>query len=142
MLIAAPAAGAPRARLNDFDVSRAVTWADALALCDLTSFLRTRPDLDADVILAPDSWSEQLRALYGPRFLPPGLFFDKRVRLAFERLVRAGELDQRSFGEARARYDRPLFRSYERADAQELAFLEEQSRLCVAFTQDIRKRYR
>jgi hypothetical protein len=142
LLIAVPAAAAPRPRLQEFDVARTENWADALALCDLTSFLRTRPNLDADVIMSPDAWSEHLRPLHAPRFLPPGLFFDKRVRLTFERLEKAGEVDRRGFGAARARHDQALFRSYDRADGTELAFLEEQSKLCAALSQDVRARYR
>jgi hypothetical protein len=142
LLVAAPAAAAPQPRVTDFDVAKTQTWADALALCDLTAFLQSRPDLDADVIMAPDGRSEWLRPLYAPRFLPQGLFYDHNVRLAFERLERAGEVDRRAFGEARARHDRPLFRSFERARKAELEFLAEQSRLCAALVADVRSRYR
>jgi hypothetical protein len=137
-----PAAAAETpARMVPFDVSRAENWGDALALCDLTAFLRTRPSLDADVVLAADSRSEFARPLYGPRFLPPGLFFDQNVRLTFERLEKAGEVDRRSVGAARARHDRPLFRVYQRGGSEDLAFLEEQSQLCAALILDVRRRY-
>ena len=141
LLVAAPAAPEPSTRMSAFDVSRAESWADALALCDLTAFLRTRPALEADVVLAPDGRSEFVRPLYGPRFLPPGLFFDHYTRLTFERLEKAGEVDRKSVGAARARHDRPLFRSYQRAGGQDMAFLEEQSKLCGALGLDVRQRY-
>ena len=137
----AAAGAATPPRMAPFDVSRMENWGDALALCDLTAFLRTRPSLDADVVLAADPRTDFARPLYGPRFMPPGLFFDHATRLTFERLEKAGEVDRRAVGEARARHDRPFFRAYERAGSQELAFLEEQSRLCTALTVDVRRRY-
>ena len=142
LLIGAPASAATPQRLAGFDVARAETWADALALCDLTAFLRTRPALEADVILSPDPVTEWARPLYGPRFRPPGLFFDRSVRLSFERLERAREVDRRAVGEARARHDRALFRIFSRPNQEEVRFLEEQSRLCAALSADIRTRYR
>jgi len=141
LLVASPAAPTPSERMSAFDVSRAESWAEALALCDLTAFLRTRPSLEADVVLAPDGRSEFMRPLYGPRFLPPGLFFDHATRLTFERLEKAGEVDRKSVGRARGRHDLALFRSYRRAGRQDLAFLEEQSKLCAALSLDVRQRY-
>jgi hypothetical protein len=141
LLIGSSAASAPRARLSDFDINRAEAWPDALAVCDLTLFLRTRPSLDADVILAPDPNSGWVRPLQGPRFLPPNLFHSRTVRQAYERLEAAGQIDRDSFARARLRYDTGMFASYRRANARDLAFLEQQSVLCGYFAQDIRERF-
>ena len=89
LAVAAPAAATtPATRLARFDVANSQTWADALALCDLTSFLRTRPALDADVVLTVDPRSRMDRVLYGPRFQPMSLFFDSRFRNAFDNCQR------------------------------------------------------
>ena len=141
LLIASPAAAAPRARLSDFDVSSVDNWPDALALCDLTAFLRTRPSLDAHVILAPDPSTGWLRPLEGPRFLPLGLFTSRAMKQSFERLEQSGEINRRSFSRARARHDQPMFDSYRRANAADLAFLDEQWSLCGFFAQDISERF-
>lgn len=136
-----PAAAAVPAALRPFDVAQAASWGDALALCDLTAFLRTRPSLKADVVLTRDPRSEMELALYGPRFLPPGLFFDSNTRLTFERLEKAGEVDRKSVAEARRRHDLPLFRQFRVANGEDMAFLEAQSELCAALALDVRQRY-
>ena len=141
LLIVTPAMAAPRARLSDFDVSKADNWPDALALCDLTAFLRSKPSLDAHVILAPDPSTGWLRPLEAPRFLPLGLFASRSMKMSFERLEKSGEIDRRSFSRARARHDQPMFESYRRANAADLAFLDEQWSLCGFLAEDISERY-
>ena len=142
LLIVIPAHTVRAQGLAVFDVSRSTTWGQALALCDMTSFLQGRPSLDADVIMASDGRSDWPRPLYAPAFLPPGLFFDPGVRSAFERLERAGETNRREFSEARARHDQRLFRTYRHAAGTERQFLKEQSELCRALVADVRSRYR
>lgn len=142
LAVGGPAAAAtPAERLSRFDVGAAQSWADALALCDLTAFLRTRPALDADVVLVEDMGGRMGQALYGPRFTPASLFFDTRVRRTFERLAAAGEVDRRSVGEARRRHDMPMFREFRAASGEDIAFLEAQAELCAALSVDVARRH-
>ena len=133
--------GAAAPTPETFDVANAGGWAEALAMCDLTRFLATRPDLDADVILATDQSTGWMRPLYGPRFLPPTLFFDREVKQAFHRLERAGEVDKRGFAEARTRFDRPMMRRFRQQRMSDQHFLEDQSRVCHALEADVQARY-
>ena len=142
LAVAAPAAAATPQRLSRFDVNNAESWADALALCDLTAFLRTRPALDADVVVAVDPATRMDRVLYGPRFQPPSMFFDGQVRGMFERLARAGEVDSGAVGAARRRHDQSMFREFRMTSGQEMAFLEDQTELCAALAVDVASRYR
>ena len=137
----AASAAAADAPLQAFDVARAEGWPRALALCDVASFLKTKPDLDADVILARDDRSGWLRPLHGPRFLPPGLFYDEGVRRAFYRLKAAREVDRRSFAAARADIAREMLPRFRRFTAGETACLREQVRLCDALRADVASRY-
>ena len=142
LAVAAPAAAATTpTRLARFDVANAQTWGDALALCDLTSFLRTRPALDADVVLTVDPRSRMDRVLYGPRFQPVTLFFDSRFRNMFDRLEKSGEVDRGSVAAARRRLDLPMFSEFRVASVKDQVFLEEQAELCTALTIDVRQRY-
>ena len=139
--VAVPAAASTPARLTAFDVNNSQTWAEALALCDLTTFLRTRPSLEADVVVTADPRTRADRILYGPRFMPTSVFFDSRVRLMFERLERAGEVDRRAVGEARRRYDVGMFQAFRLGSVKDMAFLEDQSLLCAALSIDVRNRH-
>ena len=141
LAVAAPAAATAPTRLDRFDVNNSQTWADALALCDLTSFLRTRPSLDADVVLTVDPVSRMDRVLYGPRFQPPSLFFDGRLRRTFDRLEKSGEVDRGSVAAARRRYDLAMFAEFRSAGVRDQIFLEEQADLCTALNIDVRRRY-
>ena len=135
------AAAAQTPRHQPFELQQAQGWAQALALCDLTRFLLIRPDLNADVILARDDPGGWLKPMYGPRFLPPAIFFDGRVRRAASRLEKAGELERRDFAEARASYDRPMMQALGRNTAVDQRFLETQADVCSVLEDDIRKRY-
>jgi len=142
LAVAAPAAATTSpTRLSRFDVANSENWADALALCDLTSFLRTRPSLDADVVLTVDPQSRMDRLLYGPRFQPISLFFDSRFRSMFERLEKSGEVDRKSVAAARRRLDLPMFDEFRVASVRDMVFLEEQAELCTALIIDVRQRY-
>ncbi len=136
LLAGSAAQGAPPAgltALGAFDVDRAQGWPDKLALCDLTYFLNSRPDLEADYILAPDRDTRWVRRLRGPRFLPPNLFYDSEVRQAYERLRRAGLVTRAQASEARARHDRPFIERFRRwRGGAEDAFIQRQSEGCVA----------
>lgn len=140
LAVATPAAAEPRAQLRDFDVSVADNWPDALALCDLTAFLKTRPALEASVVFLPHA-SGWLQPLQAPRFAPPNDFVSHTVRRSFERLEAHGEIDRASYNKARARHDMPMFASYRRAGAADLAFIDNQQRLCGFLAQEIAERY-
>ena len=62
----APAAAAPRQPLSDFDVGRVQGLADQLVVCDLTAFLMTEPDVEADVIYVSDRLDTRLWPLRWP----------------------------------------------------------------------------
>ena len=125
-----------------FEVTRAQGWPEALALCDLTRFLLSRPALDADVILTRDDNTGDFRPLYGPRFLPPNLLYDGELRRTFFRLQSEGETDRRSVGEARFRLDRAMFKAFRRGNVEQRLFLENQAETCSALTAQVRSRPR
>ena len=115
--------------MKDFDVQKAQTWADALAICDVTKFLTTDPKLESEVIISSMPSHSQV-ALYRPYFIPPSGFYSDVMQKTFERVRDAGLVTTRSYGEARQRYARLMLGAYGFASATDHAFLADQMRLC------------
>ena len=139
LLGAGQAAGQPQIQsLSAFDVARANGPAETIALCDLTAFLLMRPNLDADVIYAPQlphraRFWEPLRY---PYFRPTSIAVDDKVRGAAVRLESAGVITRTQVAEARARYDADMFKSYRRESASDRLFLEHQGKTCDGLMND------
>ncbi len=143
LLLSALAAGAvhasgPKEPLAAFDVSSAQGWADTLAVCDLTYFLASRPDLDADVIYARDQSTDWFRPMLAPYFRPPNLFYDEDVKRAFYRLQRAGLVDRAAAFKARARHERSMLQRFRRRGSAEQAFIRDQAGRCDAVLAEAR----
>src|SRR5512142_2513668 len=82
MLLAAMASSASAGRMTDFDLNKLDNWADAIAVCDITRFLLTDPDLSADEILVGGKDNTHT-ILYRPLYAPPTNFFSDAMREAF-----------------------------------------------------------
>jgi hypothetical protein len=131
----APAAAAPRQPLTDYDVSRIQGLPDQLAVCDLTAFLATEPDVNADVIYVADPLDHQRWPLRWPYFRPLNVMVDEDLRMAFRELEARGALKRSDVVQARTRYDVGMVESYRRATLPERAFLQDQRRVCNAIVE-------
>ena len=121
--------------MKDFDVQKAQTWADALAICDVTKFLTTDPKLESEVIISSMPSHSQV-ALHRPYFIPPSSFYSDVMQETFERVRKAGLVTMNAYGAARLRYAKLMLRDYAFADATDQAFLADQMRLCYALAVD------
>ena len=114
------------------DLAQSRGWAEVLALCDLVSFLSTRPNLDADVVLWRDDSSGYLKPLYGPRFRPPHGVADGQVRRAMERLEQSGAVDSGEVRRVRARMERTMLPAFRDPGPLEQDYLGRQRVACRA----------
>lgn len=124
--------------MRTYDVNNVQSWADALAICDVTKFLLSDPDLSAEVIIssAPDVSAGHLRR---PYFLPPNLFYSKVMRLTYESVQKAGQVNDAAYSEARLRYARTMLDTYSRMTQEDRDFLEEQMKTCYALAASTRR---
>lgn len=120
--------------LADYDVQKADTWADALAICDVTKFLLTDPNLSSEVILAPVPGGAPV-ALYRPLFLPPSNFYSDKMRDTFERAQKSGQVTIDAYGAARNRYARLMLTAY-RGTKADHDYLADRMNLCYALAAD------
>lgn len=121
--------------MKDFDVQKAETWADALAICDVTRFLMTNPNLDSEVIIAAAPKTTHI-ALYRPYFIPSSNFFSEVMQETFERVRKAGEVTPEAYAKARLRYARLMIGTYRNSDQADQIFLADQMRTCYALAVD------
>lgn len=126
--------------LADYDVQKADTWADALAICDVTKFLLTDPNLNSEVILAPVPGGAPV-ALYRPLFLPPSNFYSDSMRDTFERAQKSGQVTIDAYGAARNRYARLMLTAYKGTKADH-DYLADRMKLCYALAADASGRAR
>lgn len=121
--------------MTDYDVQKAETWADALAICDVTRFLLTQPNLDASAIIALTTNNSHV-PLYKPLFIPPSSFFSEAMRQTYERVKAAGQVTPQAYQEARMRYARLMLNSYRQSNPTDRVFMLDQMRLCYALAVD------
>jgi len=116
--------------LKDYDVQKAQSWADALAICDVSIFLNSGPKLDAEVIIAavPEGTPVALRA---PLFIPPSNFYSNVMRDTFERARKSGQVTAEAYAAARYRYTKLMLAAFQ-GSTNDLAFLADQMRTCYA----------
>ena len=126
-LCATPPAAA--GHMTDFDLNKLEGWTDALAVCDVTRFLLTEPNISADAILVAGKGNTRT-VLYKPFFIPSNGFFSEIMREAFERVHAAGLTNQELYSQARVRYARLMFSAYPGATPAEKAYLKDQMELC------------
>jgi hypothetical protein len=134
-LVAAPSLAAEPTTLKALDINRLENWADALAACDMTSFLMSDPDLEAGTIIAPGVGSGSI--LYRPLYLPPNLFYAPSLLQAFEVLQAKGEVDRKSVGDARYKFASAIIPKFHKASEADKAFLVDQMKLCNVLTDGV-----
>lgn len=120
---------ASAAHLTDFDLNKLDNWSDALAVCDITRFLLTDPDVNADAILVSGHDNTRV-VLYRPLYAPPTNFFSDAMREAFENVRKAGFVTAESYGRARIHYAGQMINAYRSATLAEKRYLLDQMDLC------------
>jgi hypothetical protein len=135
VLVAAPGSAAEPSRLAALDINKAKGWADALAACDMTRFLLSAPNLEADTIIAPGGGAG--RILYKPLFLPPNLFYTPSLLEAFERLQTADEVKRDDVVKARYGFASAIIPKFHGASDADKAFLADQMKLCNVLTDGV-----
>lgn len=115
--------------MTDFDLNKLDGWTDALAVCDVTRFILTDPNVNADVIVVGGNGNSHL-VLYKPLFVPPNGFFSEIMRETFERIHAAGLTNRELYGQARRRYAGLMLSAYSGASLAEKAYLKDQMELC------------
>jgi hypothetical protein len=130
-MMAAPASAAS---LSDYDVQKVDSWADALAICDITKFLLSEPNLESEVIIAsvPGGASVALRR---PLFLPPSGFYSDVMRETFERAQASGQVTGAAYSASRNRYALLMLSAYHGTKADQ-GYLSDRMRLCYALAVD------
>lgn len=131
LAIAAPATATPRRPLSDFDVRKVHGLADQLALCDLTAFLNTGPNLQADVVVAPRHGGGNARVMRNPYYRPLTGLFDEDLDDALRVMEARHQLTRHAVAVARTHYDVEMLRSYDRASQAERTFLSDQTKVCA-----------
>lgn len=129
LLAVAIACPARAGRLSDFDLNKLDSWADAVAVCDITRFLLTDPDLRGDVLIVAGS-DNTSTALYRPLFVPPNNFFSEIMRQTFENLRKAGQVTPADYGRARIVYAKGMIEAYRGSTLKEKEALADQMALC------------
>jgi len=123
------ASPASAARMTDFDLNKLDNWADALAVCDVTRFLLTDPDVTADAILV-SGHDNTHTVLYRPLFAPPTNFFSDAMREAFNNVQKAGFVTSDAYGRARLHYADAMIGAYRSASLADKRYMMDQMDLC------------
>jgi hypothetical protein len=126
LLAASPAAAG---HMTDFDLNKLDNWPDALAVCDVTRFLLTNPDLNADAILVTGQKNTHT-ALFKPLYTPPNFFFSEVMREAYENVHKAGFVSFDSYTQSRIRYAGRMIDAYRGATLAEKRYMADQMDLC------------
>jgi len=125
---AQPAPAGPQP-ITAYNLNSLDNWSDAIAMCDVTRFLLTDPDLTADVIIERDG-TQGSETLYAPLYIPPSNFFSKAMQETYINLRKAGLVDAQSVGKARIRYARVMQSSYRHASVADKNYLLDQMDTC------------
>lgn len=116
-------------RMTDYDLNKLDNWSDAIAVCDVTRFLLTEPDISADVILVAGRDNTRV-VLYRPLYAPPTNFFSDVMRETFERVSKAGLTTLDAYAHARLRFAREMIASYGSVTMAEKRYMADQMELC------------
>jgi len=115
--------------LTDFQLDKLSDWSEALAVCDITRFLLTDPDIRADVILVAGRDNSHT-ALYKPLYIPPNSFFSEVMQKAYENVRRTGHVTPSAYSDARIHYAARMLDAYRSASVAEKHTLMDQMDLC------------
>ncbi len=115
------------------DVRQAASPAEELVLCDAVAFLSTRPDLNANVILARRT-GRPFERLLPPDFLVGGRFYSEASERLYWALNRNGQATRDQVAGAQERLVRPVVRTYYNRTAYlPISFSREQMKVCYDF---------
>jgi hypothetical protein len=126
LIAAAPASAG---HMTDFDLNKLDNWSDALAVCDVTRFLLTNPDLNADAILVTGQHNTHT-ALYKPLYTPPNFFFSDVMHEAYDKVRKGGFVSLDSYSQSRIRYAGRMIDAYRGATLAEKRYMVDQMDLC------------
>lgn len=126
LLAASPAAAG---RLTDYDLNKLDNWSDAIAVCDVTRFLLTDPDVSADAILVAGRDNTRI-ILYRPLYAPPTSFFSDVMRETFDRVKKGGFVTLESYSKSRLHYAREMIAAYSSVTMAEKRYMADQMELC------------
>ena len=126
VLGASPAAAG---HMSDFDLNKLDNWSDAIAVCDVTRFLLTDPDTNADAIVVTGRQSTHI-ALYKPLYAPPTNFFSEVMRATFEHVQQAGLATPNSYSQSRLHFATEMIGAYRGATLTEKRYMADQMELC------------
>jgi hypothetical protein len=129
VILATLSCPAQAGHLSDFDLNKLDNWADAVAVCDVTRFLLTDPDLSSDILVVAGR-GNSVTTLTKPLYVPPTNFFSEVMRETFENLRKAGQVTTDGYATARLRYARRMISVYRSATLGEKHALTEQMELC------------
>ena len=128
---APPAPSAPIAR---FDVRHADNWAEKLVLCDVTAFLATNPDFNANRMwVRRDDGHRDL--LLPPDFVGAGQWYKEGYQRLYFRLKRQGKIDWNAVMDAQSTVGHEFVQAYRRAggrSAGDGSFFRAQDSYCRA----------
>ena len=122
----APAAAG---HMTDFDLNKLDSWSDAIAVCDVTRFLLTDPDVSSDVIMVAGRDNSHV-ALYRPYYTPPTNFFSDIMRETFERVQKAGLVSADAYNRSRLHYANLMLNAYRGATLTDKHYMADQMELC------------
>ncbi len=126
LLGVAPAAAG---HMTDFDLNKLDNWSDAIAVCDVTRFLLTDPDTNADAILVAGHHNSHI-ALYKPLFAPPTNFFSQAMRETFDRVKKAGLASRDSYSRSRIHFASQMISAYSGATLADKRYMADQMEIC------------
>ncbi len=131
MVVAAAVLSCPAraGHLSDYDLGKLDNWADAIAVCDVTRFLLTDPDLRAEAVIVTGR-GNSVTVLNRPFYIPPTRFFSEVMREAFENLRKAGQISSDGYSRARYLYAGRMIDAYNSATSAEKHALVDQMDLC------------
>ena len=112
-----------------YDASRAQTVADQLVLCDLSAYLATSPDQDANRIYVQRD-DRRFDPLIPPYVSAGGQWYDEDLERAYRRYRSKGLISFDQLVQSQDRYVRDMTRVFEDASVREQRFLEGQRTFC------------
>ena len=115
--------------LARFDARANPDVAAKLAICDATRFLRSRPDLDADLVYVRRD-DGQIDLLLPPHFVGGPEWYDEDLEHAYRRLKRQGVVSYDQVRAARSAISADMVRAFRRTNGAGQRFLQDQSRYC------------
>lgn len=120
---------APSGELARFDARATPDVAAKLAICDAARFLRSRPDLEADLVYVRRD-DGRVDLLLPPYFVGGPEWYDEDLEFAYRRLRRQGVVNYEQVQAAREAIGRDMVRTFRRANGSDQRFLQDQARYC------------